>query len=324
MRRLSAAGFKREFTHVAVLPEWWVAGCEDDPNLLPDLEIRVARFVGAPLTVVRDADAPLPAPRYEGARLRRVRDVNKDRLGPAIHAALQVGASVLRNMAAATLRLPPVDPIAWLDEIIRAGPLLQLADVVVDLWKRGIPVVHVQTLPAPSFQGLAADIAGRPVIVIGHDLDEPARLAFIIAHEVGHIVAGDCAPGRPVVDEQEEVSDDHEMEARADTYASEVTTGGVSIPEVQASGFKDLAIKAAAIEKERRIDASAVVWAWARRTGDYAMATMAGQALYRMKGGKRVLRRLFEEYVDLENASDSDRTLLRCLHGDLHRNAVAS
>src|SRR5207247_1992059 len=121
-------------------------------------------------------------------------------------------------------------------------------------------------------------------------LDEPARLAFIIAHEVAHIVAGDCAADRPVVDEEEEVSDDAEMEQRADQYATVVMTGGADIPAVSASGFKELALKAAALEKERGVDSSAVVWAWARRTGNYAMATMASQALYRTKGGKRALR----------------------------------
>ena len=324
MRRLSAAGFKRDFARVAVLPDWWAPGCEDDPSLLPDVEIRVARFVGAPLAVVKDASATLESPKYQGAQLRRVRDINRDRLGPAIHAALQVASAVIRNMSATPVRNPPVDPIVWRNEIDRSGPLLQLADVVADLWKRDIAVIHVETLPAPSFQGLVAVVDGRPVIVIGHDLDEPARLAFIIAHEVAHIVFGDCAPGRPVVDEQEEVSDDHEIETRADGYASDFMTGGVAVPQVHATGFKDLAMKAAAIEKEQSIDASSVVWAWARRTGDYAVATMAAQALYRTKGGKRVLRGLFDQHVDLENALDSDRALLRCLYGDPQRDAAAS
>jgi hypothetical protein len=324
MRRLSAAGFKRDFAQVAVLPDWWGPGCEDDPSLLLDLEIRVARFVGAPLAIVRDPSVPLESPKYQDAQLRRVRDINRDRLGPAIHAALQVGAAAVRNMSAVGLRVPSIDPIGWRGEITRTSPLLQLADIVADLWQRGIPVIHIEALPVPTFQGLVGHVEGRPVVVLGHDLDEPARLAFIIAHEVAHIVFGDCAPGRPVVDEQEEVSDDHEIEARADGYASDFMTGGIAIPEVNASGFKELAMKASAVEKERRIDASAVVWAWARRTGNYAMATMAAQALYRTKGGKRVLRALFDQNVDLENASDSDRALLRCLYGDPQRDAVAS
>lgn len=323
MRRLSAAGFKRDFARVAVLPDWWGPECENDPSLLPDLEIRVARFVGSPLAVVRDPDAALETPRYQDAQLRRVRDINKDRLGPAIHASLQVGAATIRNMTAVPLRLPSKDPLVWRGEIARKGQLLQLGDVVADLWKRGIPVIHIAMLPTPTFQGLVAFVDGRPVIVLGHDLDEPARLAFIITHETAHIVHGDCEPDRPVVDEQEEISDDHEIETRADAYAHAVTTGGIEVPHVTATDFKDLALKAAAVEKAAHVDASSVVWAWARRTGNYPMATKAAQALYRTKGGKRVLRECFDQFVDLENASDSDRALLRCLHGDPQRDAVA-
>lgn len=97
---------------------------------------------------------------------------------------------------------------------------------------------------------------------------------------------GDCTPGHPVIDEEEEVTDDHAIEVRADAYAATLMTGGVSVPEVPASGFKELAKKAAAIEKALHVDASAVVWAWARKTDNYAMATMAAQVLYRTKGGK--------------------------------------
>lgn len=323
MRRLSAAGFKPSFAKVAVLPDWWGRDCDDDPALLSDVEIRVARFIGAPLAVVRDPSATLVAPRYDAAQLRRVRDINRDRLGPAIHAALQVGGATIRNMKHVELRLPPTDAIAWRDSISRSGALLQLNDIVVDLWSRGIPVLHVERLPTPTFQAMAGYTEDRPVVVIGHDLDEPARLAFVIAHEIAHIVHGDCAADRPVVDEEEEVADDHEIERRADEYAIAVTTGGIPVPTVQASGFKELATKAAAIEKEHRIDASAVIQAWARHTGDYALATMASQALYRMKGGKRVIRAGFDAHVELDDASDSDLALLRCLHGAPRLDAAA-
>ncbi len=324
MRRLSAAGFKSKFARLAVLPDWWAPACDDDDSLLPDVEIRVARFIGAPLEVVRDPSAALATPTYEGALLRRVRDINRDRLRSAIHAALQIGAAVLRGMETSSVRLPPKDPIAWRNEIKRSGSVLQLGDVLSDLWARGIPVAHVATLPAPSFQGLAAIVDGRPVIILAHDLDEPARLAFIIAHEVAHIVNGDCSSGHPVVDEEEEVADESPIEQLADDYAVAFLTGGVQVPSIQATQYKDLALKAAAVEKSLGVDASSVVWAWARKNGNYALATMAAQALYRTKGGKRLLRTQFDQHVDLEATSDSDRTLLRCLHGDPQSDAAAS
>lgn len=324
MTRLSAAGFKRDFARVAVLPDWWDTSCESDPGLLPDVEIRVARFIGAPLEVVRNPALPLVSPRYEGARLRRVRDIKSDRLAPAIHAALQVAGAVVRTMRPQPIETPSSDPLAWRASIKRTRPLLQLTDVLGDLWGRGIPVIHLAMLPAPSFQGLACIAEGRPVIVLGHDLDEPARIAFIVAHEVGHIVSGDCTADHPVIDEQEEVADDHEMEKRADAFAAGVMTGGASVPDVQAAGFKDLATKAGKLEKLENVDASAIVWAWARRTGNYGMATMAAQALYRTTGGKRMLRSHLDQNIKFDCAPDSDRSLLRCLVGDADRDAAAS
>jgi Zn-dependent peptidase ImmA (M78 family) len=324
MRRLAAAGFKRDFARLAVFPEWWDASCEADAQLLTEVELRIARFLGAPLALVRDPRAPLVVPTYEGAQLRRVKDINRDRLGPAIHAALNISAAVVRNTTLPDLQLPPTDALAWRTSISRPNATLRLDDVLSDLWRRGIPVVHVDSLPAPAFQGLACIVEKRPVILICHNLDEPARLAFVIAHEVAHIVNGDCSDGHPVVDGEEEIPDDADLEKLADAYAASLLTGGEQIPDVRASGFKDLAQKAATIEKEHGVDASAVIWTWARRTGDYAKATMAAQALYRTRGGKRAIRMHLDTHLELDDASDSDRALLRCLCGDPERHAAAA
>jgi hypothetical protein len=323
MGRLTKAGFKEGFARVAILPDWWEASCETDERLLSDIEIRVARFLGIALSVVRDPSAPLVVPTYSGAQLRRVRDINRDRLWPAIHTALNIAAAVVRSSALPELRLPPADAIAWREAIPRQQSVLKLDDLVADSWKRGIPILHVDALPAPSFQGIACIVEGTPVVLVCHDLDEPGRQAFIIGHEFGHIVNGDCTPGQPVVDEEEEVSDDAEIERRADAFSISLLTGGVPIPSVDASDFKDLARQAAAIEKKTSVDASAVISSWARRSNNYSMATMAAKALYRNRGGKRVIRQYLDRYLNLDGASDSDRALIQCLSGDPERDAAA-
>jgi Zn-dependent peptidase ImmA (M78 family) len=324
MKRLAKAGFKGDFTRVAVLPEWWDATCEGDERLLSDVEVRVARFLGAPLSIVSDPSAALTAPTYKGAQLRRVRDINRDRLGPAIHAALNIASAVVRSSSLPPVRLPPTDGTAWRQEIGRQARAVKLDDLVADTWNRGIAVVHVDALPAPSFQGIACVVEGRPVVLICHDLDEPGRLAFIVAHEIGHIANGDCTPDHPVVDEEDEISDDTDIEKRADAFAVATLTGGVQIPVVDASGFKDLAQKAAQLERDSGVDASAVIFSWARRSGDYQTAVMAAKALYRTRGGKRTLRSNLDKHLRLDDASDSDRALLRCLSGDPERDAATA
>ena len=190
---------------------------------------------------------------------------------------------------------------------------MQLGEVLRDLWTRNIPVIPLDVLPAPSFQGMACIVEGRPAIVIGYKQDEPGRVAFLIAHEAAHIAAGDCAPGQPVVDEEDEIRDDADIEGRADAYATRVLIGGAEVPDVNTSAsrdFKDLARQASQIERESGADASTVIFAWARRTGDYATATMAVKALYRNVGARRQLREHFARHVNIAGASETDQALL--------------
>lgn len=326
MRRLSRAGFKRRFVRLAILPDWWEEQCAEDPALLPDIEIRVARFLGLPLSAVREPGTKLAAPEYPGAQLRRVRDLARDRLAPALHSALRIGEAVVRNLRdpASTPVVLPCDGLVWREQIRADHRAVQLDDVLGDLWLRGIPVIPLDVLPAPSFQGLACVVEGRPVIMLGHRHDEPGRVAFLIGHEAGHIAAGDCRPDQPVVDEEDEILDDAEMERRADRYATRLLVGDDAVPSLEGVDFKQLASRAAQLERDTGADASVVLFAWAARTGDYATATMAVKALYRASGARRQLRRYFDRHVDLESAAESDRVLLRCVHGDPERDETAA
>lgn len=314
LQRLTRAGFSKDFVRAAVLPNWWDDACADDPSILQDVEFRVARFLGSPLDAVSDPSTTLSPLLFPNAQLRRIRDIDRDRLAAAIHVAIQVASATVRNLRnVPTARIPPPDGLAWREQIARPGAALQLGDLLRNLWARGMPVIPLNVLPAPAFQGMACIVDERPVIVIGYKHDEPGRVAFLVAHEAAHIASGDCAPGQPVVDEDDEISDDADIERRADDYATHALVGGATVPEVNASAardFKDLARQASSIERQSGADASAVIFAWARRTGDYATATMAVKALYRSVGARRKLREFFAEHVDIANASETDQALL--------------
>jgi hypothetical protein len=314
LQRLSKAGFSKDFVYTAILPDWWDDSCAEDPSLVQDFEFRIARFLERPLSAISNSSTELSPPLYPRAQLRRVRNISRDRLAAAIHVAIQVASATVRNLreGGSISGLPP-DGLTWREEISRSGASIQLADVLRDLWKRGIPVIAVDALPPPSFQGMACIVEGRPAIVIGYKHDEPGRVAFLVAHEAAHIAAGDCAPDQPVIDEEDEISDDTDMESRADNYATCVLVGNTAVPDVNTSvsrDFKDLARQASGIERNSGADASAIIFAWARNTGDYATATMAVKALYRNVGARRQLRELFAQNVNLADASETDRALL--------------
>jgi Zn-dependent peptidase ImmA (M78 family) len=324
LRRLARAGFKRDFVASALLPDWWEPACAVDAALLPDLEFRLARFLGVAPSALRDPATTLRPPVYARAQLRRVRNVERDRLAPALHAAIQIAAAAVRCLkpSVAASEPPPADGLEWRRLLAKPGATLRLGDVLADVWRRGIPVVPVDVLPSPSFQALACVAEGRPAVVVAHKYDEPGRVAFLLAHEVGHVVSGDSAPDAPVVDEDNEIEDDASIEQNADRYAFHLLAGAAVAPEVEGSTWHDLARKAARIEKTTGVDAGLALFAWAKRTGRYDTAAQAVKALYRATGARRLLREEFDKRVDLESATETDRALLRCVYGDAARDAT--
>lgn len=328
MRRLSRAGFKRSFVSTALMPDWWDESCAQDPELLPEIEVRVARFLDASLSTVRNVDVPLRAPSYGNAQLRRVRNVDRDRLGPAIHTAIQVAGAVVRNLRCTRpVEIPPADALEWrhLLKSDESGPI-QLGSILRDLWAKGIPVVPLDTLPAPSFQGLACIVGDHPAIVLGQKYDQPGRVAFVVAHEAGHITSGDCSPNVPVVDQDGDVGDSSDMECAADQFAKRLLVGNDSVAIQVSEGLdaKRLAQQAFDLETQTGADASSIIYSWASMTLNYSVAAMAVKALYRSVGARLQVRRLFEQYVDPETAGESDRELLRCVFGEAGSTAVAN
>jgi len=322
MTRLTKAGFKRDFVRRAILPEWWSDAAAGDPGLLGEVEFRVARFLGASISSIQAVTEPLPVPAYSLAQLRRVGDVGRDRLVPSIHAAVRVASAVVRSLRTSSDGGVPGDlpktGLEWRAQLSRHGKSPTLAEIAGDLWARGIPVVPLDALPGLTFQGLACIVNGHPVVLVGHKHDEPGRMAFLLAHEAGHVAAGDCSEGIPVVDGDEDIADNTEMELLAERYATEVMVGGAAAPRLDADssiGFKELARTAIDVERDTGADASIVVFRWARETLNYATATMAVKAMYRHTGARRELRRLFERHVDLGAAAESDLDLLRCVYG---------
>lgn len=325
MRRLSHAGFKGDFVRSAILPDWWDDSCADNLSVLPDIEVRVARFLDRSIDEIRNPSARLVAPNYAGAQLRRVRDIDHDRLAPAIHTALRIASAVIRSLRnpAQPVAIPPRDALSWRQQIHQTVRAVSLDDILDDLWGRGIPVIPIDALPAPRFQGLACVVEGHPAILLGHKNDEPGRVAFIVAHEAGHIAMGDCAPDQPVVDEEEEVADATDMERNADLFAQRLLVGSDSPPQIGGFDYRQLANQAFTQERATGADASFLIFSWARLNGDYTKASMAVKALYRGSGARLKLRQHFDQYVDIDAATESDRSLLRCVYGDPELNAIA-
>jgi len=328
LRRLSKAGFKRDFVRPAILPDWWDDSLASDRRLVSDIELRVARFLGVSISDVRDPSRDLTVQPSGNTVLRRAGHVEFAKLVPAIHAARRVAEAVVRNLKPSVPdpKDLPKSPDEWRAHLASKASPVMLPQMLRDLWARGIPVIPIARLPAPAFQGLATVIRGRPVIVIGQKHDAPGRVGFFVAHEAGHIANGDCREGEAVVDVEEASSDSSDIELRADRYASRVLIGDANPddlpdPRLRTGHFQKqatvLANHAFEMEQATGAEAGALLFHWARKHNAYPVASMAVAALYRDGGALLQLNDLLADHIDMEPASDTDSALLGLIAGDV-------
>lgn len=318
LNRLSRGGFKRDFVRSAILPDWWDDSLQSDARLLPDIELRVARFLGLPIAEVRDPSRPLAAQAAHSTVLRRTQGTSVESLHPAIHTARRVAEAVLRNMGDKPAGTIPSAPEEWRRQLVSGTKPVTLEVMLRDLWGRGIPVIPLEHLPSPTFQGMACVIGDRPVIIIGQKHDVPSRIAFFVAHEAGHLAAGDCANGQTIVDESETGADSSDdREKKADRFASRVLLDGADPTKLQGSDPRDLALAAHTLQQKTGADAGALIFHWARRNGNnFTFANMAAKALYQDKGARKAMTKFVTNNVSMEDASETDRALLGLVTGD--------
>ncbi len=303
VERLERAGFDRAFTHNAILPDWWDEDCENDPQLLPDFEFRTARFLNLPLQTIRDP----------GAALVQLRPPTTDwDVSPAsIHAGIQIANAVVRNLRDHTPAvLPPMNGRAW-HATLRPGPgePVELHNIVGDLWQRHIPVVPVASLPQPDFQTLGCVIQGRPLVMMSGSITNRWDAAAHAAHQIGHIISGDCANDK-VVTHRDSPDRNSPYENRANKFALDVITGGTEsvarLPDISPNPRDPfrlwLLMKQAGISVRAFPDDDAL--------SDLATRVPKTRV---QPPAQLTLFNAFIQNVDVDAASETDNNLLRCV-----------
>ena len=125
-----------------ILPDWWADECAEDPRLVQDIEIRVARFLGLSMSVVADSRSALDPSRY-----------------------------TIRRIVSSKPSLLPWREVVRLKDELRNGEL-SLAEFAADLHEVTLalgrrPVYEdparffALTFPTPPLRELVQDVAAR-------------------------------------------------------------------------------------------------------------------------------------------------------------------
>lgn len=295
--RLKAIGYDRDFVLSTILPEWWEDRLADIPSNRALAEMTLARQLNIPLAHLQNPNKKLTRPKTGSARLRRWSSAARAEVAPTVQVASRLAQLIAFGMRETPAFQGFPDARTIRDEIFSASPsrLINLSTLLSFCWQRGLPVAPLGSFPQRSKKilGLAAIYEQRPVIVLASQRDALPRLAFDLAHELGHIVLKHVTTEKYEVEVESQVEAKEEHEANA--FARELLFGVENFQMGSPRWLKAevLAAECLRIQQRNRMDAGLLIVNYGNTMGQWPAAESALKIIGQNNGAQKLLRDYF-------------------------------
>lgn len=232
-RELREAGIANAAIN-AVWPEWWSAEANGSLSATAELTYTVARRLGLSPRALFDGSPQFLW--HDSTKFKNL-GTTTDR-EQAILASF--GTAVGRCALTAThpAVLPVIDAQGVRDAILQRARFVELRELLNFCWATGIPVIKLRVFPLQQkrMQAMTVKVKGRYAILLGYESGYFARTAYILAHEIGHILRGHLENSDSLLDMEDPLrtSDLDAEEVDADRAAFILLTGRENL-EVLAS-----------------------------------------------------------------------------------------
>lgn len=298
----------------SLIPSWWADEVAQSEDGLLELQILLARRLNVSLGSLQERE---PSPKFQ-ATAPRFKTVHPDGSSQlAVAAGIGNGLAHLLSAAAEGRPIPlPVSAHELRAQLLKEGSAATLDRLVGWCWKHGLPIVHVTGWPnglrRPDAMCMRVD--QRPIVMVVRKETAPAKLAYLVAHELGHIMSGHLAAGQNAVlvdetlpvDAQKSFFDDDEKQA--DAYAIEVLGGAeldAAAKQLLGRPYSELSLAAEVLStlKGKPLDAGQVILAWGRLTQEWKTANAALKYLQTMQAAPRVINDVARDEIDFDALS---------------------
>lgn len=229
-RRLRELGVETPYVQKIALPSWWDESVAESASGYQETLLLLSRHLGLGMKSLQDGNSRPEFRDLGPCNFKKSKGVTEDDLKIARVISTRAAQIVAASVETPWQGVIPANGTAIRESILRSGaPWVGLKQLVDWCWSVGIPVLHISHFPkgAKKMHGMAANVDGRPVIVLCKNFKQEAWLLFDLAHELGHIVCGHVSPNGVLVDEQITEEDDGSdvQEAEANATAVEILTG---------------------------------------------------------------------------------------------------
>jgi hypothetical protein len=279
---LRAHGLSDEVIDLA-WPTWWTAEAEHSVSASTELRFVLARRLGLDAQALIDVGEPRFVWRH--AKFKRLTAADSAR-----DALVSFGTSVARVLVRAVEPgpSPTLSPSLVRSQLLHNAPHVSLEDVLSYCWGIGIPVIglHVFPLTAKRMSAMSIRIGEQYAVLVARETRYPAQMAYLVAHELGHIALGHLAEGDAVVDigdPLEERDNDDPEEVAADRFALELLTGDPDVNvTTDATSYSGAALALSAIQSspELQIEPGTIALCFGHATGAWDRVAAALKRIY--------------------------------------------
>lgn len=311
--RLSAVGVKPQFLNKVVLPSWWEDSIAATPGGLREAAGYICAHLGYSLSSLLDENQDLAFVPTEAVKYKKAKGVTSDDVSLATHFAQGVARSVAAVMADTPSAATVPFPEEWRKTLLALSdkPWVCLRHILDAAWGLGIPVIHLKNLPksAKKPDALTTMVGERPVIVVLNARKSPSWIAFIVAHELGHIHHKHLKPGQTLVDEKIDKTSDAKEESEANDFAASLLTGhsDLGLNSTRSMGIPQLVAAAATFGKSYRIAPGVAALNYGFTTGKWSVANGAVSLLEKNDDAAVHLNEAIKEHLDLGAVSEDMR-----------------
>ncbi len=307
-----------------LMPEWWDDEAAEDEGGLLEMQILLARRLSVSLASLQ-SQAPQPVFRETTQRFKTVHPEGSTQLAVAAsigHGLAQLLASVcdtpfIGRRSAAELRQQLLGD---------GGSAVTLAGLCTWMWKNGLPVVHVTGWPDGLRRpdAMCVRVGDCPVTMVVRKELHPPKLAYLVAHELGHIMSGhlDAAKNAVLVDdtlpvdEQQSFNDTDEI--AADAFAMTALGGSALLAlcrSLVGPSYSELTLAVAALRaaKGTEMEPGQVILGWGRLTENWKLTNMALKYLQTTQTAPMVINDVANLYIDSSALSADGRDHLERL-----------
>jgi Zn-dependent peptidase ImmA (M78 family) len=301
LERLEEKGLQPKYVRDRALPTWWDADIEDDPTVVAEAAGYIAKRLGLD--------------EFKGksqTKFKKHQNTDEQSLEVAQGLALRV-AEIVQYATSLTYEPSRLSAAEIRQRLLIDDPAVCLGNLLSFCGSIGIPVVHYADLPqgVKKVDGLVACFNGQPVIVICRAKQSCAWLAFILAHELGHILCGHVT-GSVFIDEDIAKEEQDTEEIEANEFAATLLLGDlknhiwqqVRYPNVLVKQAKELAI-------QYQLDPATVCLNYAWQTKDWGKGMAAVNQLEKEANAPALINSYLAQHLDWEQLDRDTQDYLR-------------